>query len=169
MVAGGCSATSADEQTASVVCNALRAADNQVIDAVNASVAGIASKEPDGRLPAILEGVDAVAQALDEWDDEIDRLELPDTDESRELRRQLHRGVSGAKAELDDQHRLFQAGEQSVVDAEVQGVVGIWFNSVEKIVSSLEPEIFRFDRRDFKQAFLDNPDCRNVIQQFVND
>ncbi len=32
-----------------------------------------------------------------------------------------------------------------------------------------EPEIFRFERTEFKQAFLDEPDCRNVIQPFVND
>ena len=65
--------------------------------------------------------------------------------------------------------RRVVVADQSVDDAEVQGVVGIWFNSVEKVVSSLEPEIFRFERREFKRAFLDEPDCRNVAQQFVND
>ncbi len=50
-----------------------------------------------------------------------------------------------------------------------QGVVGTWFNTIEKVFSVSEPEIFRFERTEFKQAFLDEPDCRNVIQQFVND
>jgi hypothetical protein len=59
--------------------------------------------------------------------------------------------------------------DPTVPDDEVQGVVGTWFNAVEKIVSSLEPEIFRFERREFQQAFLDEPACRNVIQQFVVD
>ncbi len=56
-----------------------------------------------------------------------------------------------------------------IPDDEVQGEVGIWFNTIEKVMSVSEPEIFTFERVEFKQAFLDEPHCRNVIQQFVND
>jgi len=158
-----------DSTTASVVCAGLRTVNNDVVDDVNASVAGIATEQPGDRLPRIIEGVDAIEADLDRWAGEIDDLDLPDGDESVELRRQLHGGIAAARAELVDQRRLFEAGEQTVIDDEVQGVVGIWFNAVEKVVSSLEPEIFRFERREFKQAFLDEPECRNVVQQFVND
>ena len=56
-----------------------------------------------------------------------------------------------------------------VADDDVQGQVGIWFNSIEKVMSVSEPTIFTLERFELKQAFLDEPNCRNVIQQFVND
>ncbi len=165
----GCAGPSPDAQTASTLCAELRALDNRIVDHVNASVEGINSEPVDGRLPPILDGVDDVAAELRAWDEQIDAIELPDIDERTELRRQLHSGVDEALAELDDQRRTFESGSSSVADDEIPGVVSTWFNAVEKVFSVSEPQIFRFERIEFKQAFLDEPDCRNVIQQFVND
>lgn len=158
-----------DAATALTVCTALRETANEVVDAVNASVRGINTRPPAERLDPILAGAADIEAILAGWRERIDRLDLPDGDEGDELRRQLADGVTAAEAELADQRAEFETPEGAVADDEVAGVVGIWFNAVEKVMSSLEPEIFRFERREFKQAFLDEPDCRNVIQQFVID
>ncbi len=168
-LAAGCGGDSKDAATASVLCTELRELDNRIVDEVNGSVAGIDAEPAGERLQMILGGVDEVAAELRAWDERIDVIDLPDVEERTELRRELHRGVDAALAELDDQRRAFESGPSSVADEEIQGVVGTWFNAVEKVFSVSEPEIFRFERTDFKQAFLDEPDCRNVVQQFVND
>ncbi|HYN33220.1 MAG TPA: hypothetical protein VES40_11390 [Ilumatobacteraceae bacterium] len=165
----GCAGNSQDAETAATLCTELRELDNRIVDHVNASVEGINEEAVDGRLQLILDGADNVAAELVDWDRRIDALELPDLDETVELRRQLHAGVDAALAELDDQRQAFESGPSSVPDDEIQGVVGTWFNAIEKVFSVSEPQIFRFERTEFKQAFLDEPDCRNVIQQFVND
>jgi hypothetical protein len=162
-------ATPDDAATALTVCTALRGTDNAIVDIVNESVAGIGGLPPGDRRDGITAGMNDVSTELDGWDARIDDLPLPPDDEGDELRRQLRVGVDAARAELADQRAEFEAASGPVPDEEVAGVVGTWFNTVEKIVSSLEPEIFTFERREFKQAFLDEPDCRNVIQQFVND
>jgi hypothetical protein len=64
---------------------------------------------------------------------------------------------------------MVEAWQRRIGTIEIDGVDEAWFNSVEKVMSVSEPEIFRFERRAFKQAFLDEPACRDVIQQFVND
>jgi hypothetical protein len=168
-VSAGCGGDSQDAATASMLCAELRQLDNRIVDRVNESVEGINEAPADGRLQLILDGADDVATELQAWDRRIDDIDLPDVDERAELRRQLHEGVDAALAELDDQRRVFESGSSSVADEEVQGVVGTWFNAVEKVFSVSEPEIFRFERTEFKQAFLDEPACRNVIQPFVND
>jgi hypothetical protein len=163
--AGGAS----DAEIAATTCEALREINNEVVDVVNTSVAGIAALPSDTRLVPVRAGVEDLRTELLDWDRRIDELDLPDTSETGLLATQLHDGVDDALAELDDQAAEFAAMDPTVPDDEVQGVVGTWFNAVEKIVSSLEPEIFRFERREFQQAFLDEPACRNVIQQFVVD
>ncbi len=168
-LAAGCAGDSQDAATASMVCNELRQLDNRIVDRVNESVAGIDAEPAGERLQTILDGVDDVAAELRTWDERIDLIELPDIAERTGLRRELHDGVDAALAELDDQRRAFESGPSSVADEEIPGVVGTWFNAVEKVFSVSEPEIFRFERTEFKQAFLDEPGCRNVIQQFVND
>jgi hypothetical protein len=168
-LAAGCGDNSQDAETAATLCNELRALDNRIVDHVNGSVEGINEQSADARLDRIVQGVDEVAAELQAWDRRIDAIELPEIAERAELREELHAGVDAALAELEDQRRAFESGPSSVADDEVQGVVGIWFNAIEKVFSVSEPEIFRFERTEFKQAFLDEPDCRNVIQQFVND
>jgi hypothetical protein len=168
-LAAGCADDPQDAATASTLCNELRQLDNRIVDQVNESVAGIDAEPAGERYQMILDGVDDVAAELRAWDERIDLIGLPDVAERAELRRELHDGVDAALAELDDQRRAFESGPTSVADEEVQGFVGTWFNAVEKVFSVSEPEIFRFERTEFKQAFLDEPACRNVIQPFVND
>jgi hypothetical protein len=169
VLVAGCAENSRDAETASILCEELRALDNRIVDLVNGSVEGINERPADIRMDRIVEGVDEVATELQDWDRRIDAIELPDIDETAELRKELHAGVDAALAELADQRTAFEARSPSVADDDIQGVVGTWFNAIEKVFSVSEPEIFRFERTEFKQAFLDEPDCRNVIQQFVND
>jgi hypothetical protein len=169
VLVAGCAENSRDAETAAILCNELRGLDNRIVDLVNGSVEGINEQSVGTRMDRIVEGVDEVAAELQAWDRRIDAIDLPDIDETVELREELHAGVDAALAELDDQRRAFESGPSSMPDEEVPGVVGIWFNTIEKVFSVSEPEIFRFERTEFKQAFLDEADCRNVIQQFVND
>jgi hypothetical protein len=104
---------------------------------------------------------------VEAWQRRIGTIEIDGVDEADELRSQLMVGADRALDELPRQGELLRSGP--IPDREVQGAVGGWFNSVEKVMSVSEPEIFRFERRAFKQAFLDEPACRDVIQQFVND
>jgi hypothetical protein len=158
---------SADVETASAVCNELRSFDDELVAIVNESVAGISTMPADARAEAIADGLASARRAVEEWDTRIDRIELPGIAEADRLRAQLHLGADRALVELDDQRTELRIGP--IDDREVQGAVGEWFNSIEKVMSVTEPEIFRFERKEFKQAFLDEAACRNVIQQFVND
>ena len=167
----GCSSgrsAPADADVAARTCSALRQINNRVVDVVNESVDDIGAAAADERLEPVVDALGEVRAELLAWDQEIDELDLPAGDEGRILIRQLHAGAAAALDELDRRAEGLEA-TVTVADDEVGGFVGGWFNSVEKVVSSLEPEIFRFERRDLKQAFLDDPACRNVIQQFVND
>ena len=158
------------ERTASVVCEELRAQDNRLVGLVNASVAGISTLPADERSEAINDGLDAVAAEVAAWRGRIDALDLGDpgdVPEVDERRRQLTLGADRALDELTRQRESLRSG--SIPDREVQGAVGEWFNSVEKVMSVSEPEIFQFERREFTQAFLDEPACRHVIQLFVDE
>jgi hypothetical protein len=169
LAAVGCSSRSSDATIASTTCEALRGVNNRIITIVNESVADIGALAPDRRRPPVREGLDSVGRELDAWAEQIDVLDLPEVSEIGMLRAQLSDGVIDAKAELEDQAAEFAASDEPVPDDEVAGFVGNWFNAVEKVVSSIEPRIARFERREFKQAFLDEPACRNVVQPFVND
>jgi hypothetical protein len=158
---------SPDAETASVVCDELRGFDGELVDLVNDSVDGIATMPAELRAGAIAEGLEAARVVLEGWEGRIDEIDLPDVAEADRIRLQLHTGAARALAELDDQRGELSVG--TIDDRDVQGAVGGWFNSIEKVMSVTEPEIYRFERRDLKQAFLDEPACRNVIQQFVND
>jgi hypothetical protein len=155
--------------TATALCDALRELDNEMVAAVNASVAGIAALAPEERMAGVLTGMDEVRGVLAAWRDQASGLELPPSAHDDDLRAQLVRGADEAIAEIDEQAADFAAAPAVVPDDEVQGVVGTWFNSVEKVMSVLEPEIVRLDDAPFEQAILDEPSCRNVIQQYVVD
>jgi hypothetical protein len=161
------SGPSEEARAAAAVCEELRAHDNRVVAIVNESVAGIAELPEARRSDAIAKGLEDVTAEVEAWRGRIATLEIGDVDEADDLRSQLEVGADRALDELSRQEGLLPSGP--IPDREVQGAVGEWFNSVEKVMSVSEPEIFRFDRRAFKQAFLDEPTCRNVIQQFVND
>lgn len=156
-----------DAAVASTVCEALRTFDDALVDAVNASVAGLSSLPPTARPGALEQGFVEVRAEVAAWREEAAHLELGDGAEAEMLGMQLTTGADEALAELDDQHVAFRTDE--IADRDVQGAVGEWFNSIEKVMSVSEPEIHRFVRRDFKQSFLDEPACRHVIQPFRND
>lgn len=155
--------------TASVTCAALRSLDNDLVHAVNASVASINTLPADERMAAILDGADSIGEILDDWRSTVDELDLADDAHSDELRGQLRVGADEAVAELVRQRQTFEDQPELVVDREVQGVVGTWFNSIEKVMSVIEPEIAGFDDAAFEQAFQDEPACRHVIQRYVVD
>ena len=170
-VLGACdSGPSAAQRTASVVCEELRAHDDRLVDLVNSSVAGISTLPADERSDAIRDGFIAVTAEVEAWRRRVDTLDLGDADEVEEvdeLRRQLRGGADRALDELARQQGALREGP--IPDREVQGAVGEWFNSVEKVMSVSEPEIYRFDRQEFRRAFLDEPACRHVIQRFVDE
>jgi hypothetical protein len=155
------------ERTASAVCEELRAHDDRIVDLVNASVAGIATLPAGDRAEAISGGLDAVTAEVEVWQRRLDTVDLGDAEEVDELRRQLTVGAERALDELTRQRASLRSGP--IPDREVQGAVGEWFNSVEKVMSVSEPEVFRLDRQEARQAFLDEPACRHVIQQFVDE
>ncbi len=164
-----CASESGESEFARAVCEELRRFDDELVDIVNDSVAGIASLPPDERGPAIAAGLERADSALIAWTDRIATLQLPEIDETEIVRDQLASGAALGSEELADQRSAMADRADRIDDREVQGAVGEWFNSIEKVMSVLEPEIFKLDRRKVKQAFLDEPACRHVIQQFRND
>jgi hypothetical protein len=158
---------SAEERTAGIVCEALRAHDRRLIDLVNTSVAGIATLPEEDRPEAIRRGFDGVETAVVSWRQLIEGIGLGDVHEVDQLRAQLVLGADRALEEIERQREQLPSGP--IPDGEVQGAVGGWFNSVEKVMSVSEPQIARFERREFRRAFLDEPACRHVIQPFVDD
>jgi protein-tyrosine-phosphatase len=158
---------SQDERAAEVLCEELRAHDDRIVDLVNTSVAAISERSEDERSRAISDGLDQVEAEVVVWRDHIDDIDLGAGQEVDELRRELRDGAERALDELASQRTTLRSGP--IPDRDVQGAVGEWFNAVEKVMSVSEPSIFGFERHAFKQAFLDEPACRHVIQRFVND
>jgi hypothetical protein len=154
---------------AQTVCDALRTLDNEIIAVANRSSAGIDEVAADRRMARIDDAITEVEGIVEAWGRRITELDLPAELHGDVVRDQLVAGVPAALAELADQQAKFAAGDQVVPDDEVRGVFGVWFNSIEKVLSVLEPEIFRLDDPAVEQAFLDEPSCRNVVQLYVVD
>ena len=169
LVACASDSTADEQEFARTVCDELRDFNDELVDIVNGSVAGIASLPADERGPAIAAGLEHADKALTGWGDRISTMELPELDEAEIVRVQLASGATLGTDELDDQRTAMADRPDRIDDRDVQGAVGEWFNSIEKVMSVVEPEIFKLERREVKQAFLDEPACRNVIQQFRND
>ncbi len=154
---------------ASATCDALRELDNEIIAVANRSSSGINDVAAAERMSRLLAAVDDVEEIVAGWPARIEQLDIPAEVHGDELRQQLASGVPAALAELADQRAEFVAADPVVPDDELRGVFGVWFNAVEKVLSVLEPEIFRLDDPTVEQAFLDEPACRNVIQMYVVD
>ena len=161
--------SAAENELARTVCDELRGFNDELVDIVNGSVAGIASLPADERGPAIAAGLEHADTALTGWGERVATMELPELDEAEIVRDQLASGAVLGAGELDDQRATMTGRADRIDDRDVQGAVGEWFNSIEKVMSVVEPEIFKLQRREVKQAFLDEPACRNVIQQFRLD
>jgi hypothetical protein len=159
--------TAADDAAiARAVCGALRAYVNELVDVANAAVEGIGGREPDERISLVMDGFDTALDAIDGARGAFSDMDLPPVPERDVLRSELLAGLDDATAELVDERMSFETRADELAAGSAQGVAGTWFNAIEKAMSVSEPEIYRYERVEFKRAFLDEPDCRHVIQQF---
>jgi hypothetical protein len=164
---GASNAQSADAAMATALCGALREQTNALVRIANDAVAGIGASAPESRRASILAGFDAAEVAAAAFAEGIADLDLPSIDEADELRAEVERGARLGVEEVAEERTLF--AEQvpgAIADDDVRGRVGQFFNSIEKVMSVAEPAIAEYERRDLQRAFLDEPTCRHVIQQF---
>jgi hypothetical protein len=154
---------------ATALCNALRNQPNVMVRIANSAVAGIEGKSPEDRFQSIDNGFVEASTAATTFADGVDSLELPDIPERDSLRDQLAEGAQQAIDEVADEREAFDETGPTVGDADTRGRVGEFFNSIEKVLSVVEPTIATYDRRELKEAFLSEPNCRHVIQQFRLD
>jgi hypothetical protein len=158
---------SADAATASTVCERLRRFTNDLVGAANDAVTGINERTPPERTGAILAGFDDGLRIAEQYVEEAAQLPIdPDVPERDALLGELRAGAEAAVAELVDERARFATEVPEVTDDDVRGRVGQFFNALEKAMSVTEPAIAAYDRRDLQVAFLDEPACRHVIQQF---
>ena len=95
----------AEKEFARTVCDELRGFNDELVDIVNGSVAGIASLPADERGPAIAAGLEHADTALTGWGERVAAMELPDLDEAEIVRDQLASGAVLGARELDDRAR----------------------------------------------------------------
>jgi hypothetical protein len=155
-----------DAATASAVCGALRTYVNELVDNANDAIDGISTVAPEQRLDRVLDGFDAALATIERQRTVFADLELPGAPERDAVRGELIAGLDDAAAELTDERADVASRADEFATGSAQGIAGTWFTAVEKVMSVSEPEIYKYERVEFKQAFLDEPDCRNVIQQF---
>ncbi|MCB0967706.1 MAG: hypothetical protein KDB37_12795 [Ilumatobacter sp.] len=160
----------AEHRLAVMLCANLRDKTNALVDVVNDSVVNIHDLDEIERADNIRAGYVAARAVLDEWEQSLDTLELPDdVPEAEALRDELLASVDAGRAELADEEPAFENALASIPDDEVRGAVGIWQNTIEKVMSVTEPRIEAYDRIDLQRAFLDEPSCRHVVQPFRLD
>ena len=158
-----------DTAMATALCGALRDQTNELVRIANRAVAGIEGKSPQERFEAIDSGFVEAHAAATTFADDVETLELPDIAERDSLRQQVAEGAEQAIDEVTDERGLFEQTGPTVEDADTQGRVGEFFNSIEKVMSVVEPTIATYDRRELQEAFLDEPTCAHVIQPFRLD
>jgi hypothetical protein len=159
-----------DETAAFVLCSALRGQANVMTEIANTAAADIHEKSPEERYTSLFAGYDRGAAASNEFSASLAALELPAIAELDDLIAQISAGADAAAAEfVDEQARFAEEVGGEVADGDARGRVGELFNSIEKANSLVEPVIVRYERVELKRAFLAEPECRYVIQQFVLD
>ena len=159
-----------DETVAFGLCSALRGQANVMTEIANTAAADIHEKSPEERYTALYDGFDRGAEASNAFRDSLDDLSLPAIPELDDLIGQIAAGADAAAAEfVDEQARFAEAVGGEVADGDARGRVGELFNSIEKANSLVEPVIVRYERVELKRAFLGEPECRYVVQQFVLD
>jgi hypothetical protein len=169
-VSSGCSSgPSADEELAATLCGALRDHTNDLVDVANDTAAGIYDYSPTERVARVETGYAEADDSLTAWTDTVRALDLPDVAEAEDLRADLLDGIDQGHAEIDDERVSFAETYATMPDEEVRGAIGFWFNSIEKVMSVSEPAIATYDRKALERAFLDEPSCRHVTQQFRVD
>lgn len=155
-----------DARLAVALCAALRDQTNDLGRVANQAVAGISDQPPDERYSSILAGFDQAQQVAKAFRASIGSLELPEVAETADLRDQVAEGAAIAVDELVRERVAFEGEGATVSDEDIQGRVGAFFNSIEKVLSVVEPSIAGYARRPLQQAFLEEPTCRHVIQPF---
>jgi hypothetical protein len=158
-----------DAELALQLCASLRTKTNALVDVVNDSVAKIHDLDDDERSARIRDGFVDAAAALDDWEASLADLSLPDVNGVDELRDDLLTSVDAARQELADESQAFEGPLATIPDDEVRGAVGIWQNTIEKVMSLTEPRIEGYEREELQRAFLDEPTCRHVVQPFRLD
>jgi hypothetical protein len=159
-----------DETVAFGLCSALRGQANVMTKIANTAAADIHEQSPVDRYTALFDGYARGADASISFRDSLAELSLPAIPELDDLIGQIATGADAAAAEfVDEQARFAAAVGGEVGDDDARGRVGELFNSIEKANSLVEPVIVRYERVELKRAFLDEPECRYVIQQFVLD
>ena len=159
-----------DEAVAFGLCSALRGQANVMTEIANTSAADIHEKSPEERYAALFDGYDRGAAASIAFRDSLPELDLPAIPELDDLIGQVSAGADLAAIEFaDEQARFAEAVRGAVADDDARGRVGELFNSIEKANSLVEPVIVRYERVELQRAFLDEPECRYVVQQFVLD
>jgi len=170
VAAVGCSSgPSADEELAATLCGALRDHTNDLVRIANDTAAGINDLTPTERVERVETGYAQADDSVAGWGDAVRSLDLPAVAEAEDLRADLLKGVEEGHAEIDDERRAFAETYSTMPDGEVRGAMGFWLNSIEKVMSVSEPAIATYERRALEEAFLDEPTCRHVIQQFRLD
>ena len=154
---------------ATALCNALRNQTNVMVRIANHAVAGIEGKSPQERFESIDTGFVEASTAATAFADSVESIELPDIPERDSLRQQVAEGAQQAVDEVSDEREAFDATGPTVDDDNTHGRVGEFFNSIEKVLSVVEPTIATYDRRELQEAFLSEPDCTHVIQPFRLD
>jgi hypothetical protein len=162
-------AARADAELAMVLCANLRQKTNALVDVVNDSVARIHEFDEEERSARIRDGYVAAGEALDDWEATLTDLDLPGVAEAEALRAELLDSVEAGRDEISAEAPTFDGPLATIPDDEVRGAVGVWQNSIEKVMSVTEPRIERYDRVDLQRAFLDEPSCRHVVQPFRLD
>jgi hypothetical protein len=153
-----------DGELAVAMCGALREQTNVLARLANSSVAGIGNMTPEERYAAILAGFDAAEEAGRAYGEQVEVLALPPIAEAGDLHAQLVEGAAQAVEEIDDERATFLDKGSTVPDDEVQGSVGEFFNSIEKMMSVAEPALGQDDRPALLRALRDEPTCEHVIQ-----
>ncbi len=160
----------AETEVARTVCGRLRTYTNDLVKVANDTVTGINTLTPEQRTAAILVGFDNGLEVARGHAELVDQLELdPAVAESESLHDVMVAGAANAIDELTDERAAFEREVPTVQDDDVAGRTSQFFNAFEKAMSVTEPAIAVYHRRALSEAFLGEPTCRHVIQQFRID
>lgn len=157
---------SPEARLARTVCEALRSRYNTFGGIANDAASTVNDLSPVERHQAILSGYDTALDAARDYEQRVTVLMLPEVDETARLRDELHEGATEGIDELLDSRAEFADGPHEFSDGDIAGQVFTFFNAIEKTDAVAEPDIVEYQRDAFREAFVDEPSCKNVIQPF---
>lgn len=168
VVVGGCSdkpAAGTDPgTTAQSVCVLLRTYVNDTGAIANAAAAVVSgSEDPVGRRDAVLAGFDRLIERTDAHLASVIALDPAVLEQGADLVADLIEGAEQAGTELRDEKAAFEQ-VPGVEDEYMTGLVGQFFNALEKAMSVVEPVVADYGSTDLIDAFATEPTCRFVVQ-----